>query len=353
MQDDNWYLNQKHLHYIKKADFERDLNTRNISKKSIVFIDEGRQIWTHGKFYQCDNQNWDTVTTFFKNLNFEPYVHEDGSTTYTLKGKDAGGNDFSTNASFTILKDIFIEDAELINNGKTLKVTLNNGQVIYIDLTQLLQFQDFVSTDSIEFVLTPDPEDPQKNTIITAYARQLQSATNENVKVIAGDNGVIITGNNSSVTVGDDINIESTDGEITIINGSSSVSIEDGNISVESEDINLEATSGNVTITNEDSSVVVGSSNIFIESGSVDIQSTDGDVNITASEGNSVKINSPLYLSEDHPDVEQKLIDLQRQIDEGGGGGGGSYSAGNGIVIRDNVISIDSNDYFEPSQYWD
>ena len=78
------------------------------------------------------------VLIIFKIIsNFAKTTNEDGSTTYTLQGKDIEGNDFSTDASFTLLKDIFIESAALIDDGRTLQVIMNNGDIITIDLSKL------------------------------------------------------------------------------------------------------------------------------------------------------------------------------------------------------------------------
>lgn len=349
MQNDNWYLNQIHLHYTKRAEFDRDLATRNISKKSIAFIDEGRLIWTHGKFYKCEVGTWDEITSFVQNLNFAKTTNADGSTTYTLQGKDVSGNDFSTDASFTILKDIFIENAQLIDDGKILQVVMSNGDIINIDLSKLFQLQDFINSPSVEFTLSPDPDNPT-NTLISAYARSIISATNPNVSVVAGNDGVIISTDNASVTVGtnnifvesenltlsDDFKV-SVPNEIVIEGGKGSLSIGDN--------VELISSSGNVNIESSEQSVNV-------QGNSVNISSTDGNVVIQSSEGNSVKILSPLYLSEEYSDVEQALQDLQDQIDSGGGGS--SLRPGNGIRIEDDVISIDNDQYFEPTQqYWD
>lgn len=352
MKDDNWYLNQTHLHYIKRADFDRDLNTRNISKKSVVFIDEGRLIWTHGKFYQCEAGSWEQITGLISSLNFDKTTNEDGSTTYTLKGKDISGNDYSTDASFTLLKDIFIESAILTDDGKTLEVTMSNGDVITIDLTKLFQIQDFINSTSIEFILSPDPEDPDKNTLVSAYARQLQSKTNPNVKVSAESSGVTITTDDSSLELNNNgLFVESEnfnlgeDLEVSVP-GSIFVEGENGSLQID-DDTSLVSTSGEVIITSAEGTNIQGST--------VNISSTNGDIVIESSQGNSVKITSPLYLSEEYSDVEQTLHDLQEQIDSCCEGGGSSdLNPGNGIKIEDNTISIDTDQYFETTQrYWD
>lgn len=343
MRDDNWFLNQKHLHYIKRADFERDLNTRNISKKSIVFIDEGRLIWTHGKFYQCEAGSWDQITGLLSNLYFQETKNEDGTTTYTLKGKDIGGNDFSTDASFTLLKNIFIESAILTEDGKTLEVTMSNGDIVTIDLTKLLQIQDFVNSRSIEFITSPDPEDPDKNILVSAYARELHSKTNQNVKVKAGDTSVTITTNNSSITLDDSFTIDSQNFKLgdnleVTTPGTVLIQGQNGKLSID-DDTSLISTSGEVNIASGEG--------VNIQGSTVNINSTDGDVIIGSSNENSVKIISPLYLSEEYPDVEQTLRDLKNQIVTG-------LSAGNGLIIEDSIVSIDENQYFETKQqYWD
>ena len=350
MKNDNWYLNQIHLHYTKRADFDRDLLTRNISKKSIAFIDEGRLIWTHGKFYNCEAGSWEQITSLISNLNFAKTTNEDGSTTYTLQGKDIEGNDFSTDASFTLLKDIFIESAALIDDGRTLQVIMNNGDIITIDLSKLFQLQDFISSTSVEFVLSPDPEHPTTNTLVSAYARSIQSATNPNVSVVAGPDGVTISTDNATVVVGsNDIFVESEnlnlsdDFEVTVP-GNVTIQGENGELSI-ADDVNITSESGNVVITSGDE--------VTIQGNSVDISSTNGDVVISSSEGNSVKITSPLYLSEEYSDVEQTLDDIYNII-EGGGGGSCDCEAGNGITIEDDTISISTDEYFETTkQYWD
>lgn len=319
MKNDNWFLNQQHLYYLKRADFDRDLATRNIHKKSVAFIDEGKLIWTQGKFWQCDSTDWERTTQFIKDLHFYKTLNVDGSTTYELQGKDASGNSFSTGASFTLLKDVFIKNAELIDDGKTLRITLNNDQIIDIDLSKLLQLNDFLNTPSVEFVLEPDDT---TNTTVKAYARQLISATNPNVKVVAGDNVVISGSEDTSITVGD--------GDIFV---------EGENTRISSEVIELNS-SGEVNITSE--------GDVNVQGSSVSITGTDGDIILEASDGNSVKVNSPLFVSEEYPDVNQALIDINEKIDTGSG-----FTAGNGISIINKEISVKADEYFEPPMYWD
>lgn len=342
MRDDNWFLNMKHLHYIKRADFDKDLNTRNISKKSIAFIDEGRLIWTHGKFYQCDSGGWEQLMSMLESLTFDKVNNVDGSTTYTLKGKDASGNDFSTDASFTLFENAFIEDAELIDEGKTLRIRMSSGQTIDVDLSKLFQIQDFVSTTSVEFILSPDPDAPV-NTLIEAYARELQNAENDSVKVTANSDNVTITTGSSTIILGDNNlfvesqNVKVGDNLEIIVPQNIIIQGENGELSID-DDTNL-TSSNNVNITSGDK--------VSVQGNSVDIISTNGDVVINSSEGNSVKITSPLYLSEDYPDVEQALEDLKNQITTG-------LSAGNGLIIEDSVVGIDETQYLETTQqYWD
>lgn len=343
MRDDNWFLNMKHLHYIKRADFDRDLNTRNISKKSIAFIDEGRLIWTHGKFYQCDAGGWEQIMSMLKSLSFDKTNNVDGSTTYTLKGKDANGNDFSTDASFTLFENVFIESAELIDDGKILEIHMSSGETIDIDLSKLFQINDFINSTSVEFILSPDPEVPT-NTIISAYARQIQNANDPNVRVTANSDNVTITTGNSTVILGNnDLFVESDNVKVgdnfeVIVPQNINIQGENGGLIV-NNDTNLVSNSGNVNITSEGETNIQGSS--------INITSSDGDVIINSPEGNSVKITSPLYLSEEFSDVEQTLKDLQNQITTG-------LSAENGLIIEDHVVSIDYNQYFETTQqYWD
>lgn len=343
MQNDNWYLNQIHLHYVKRADFDKDLETRNISKKSIAFIDEGRLIWTHGKFYQCDAGGWEQIMSMLKNLSFDKTNNVDGSTTYTLKGKDASGNDFSTDASFTLFENVFIESAELIDDGKTLEIHMSSGETIDIDLSKLFQINDFINSTSVEFILSPDPEVPT-NTIISAYARQIQNANDPNVRVTTNSDNVTITTGNSTVILGNnDLFVESDNVKVgdnfeVIVPQNINIQGENGGLIVDN-DTSLVSNSGNINITSEGETNIQGSS--------INITSSDGDVVINSPEGNSVKITSPLYLSEEFSDVEQTLKDLQNQITTG-------LSAANGLIIEDHVVSIDSNQYFETTQqYWD
>ena len=321
MKNDNWFLNQQHLYYLKRADFDRDLATRNIHKKSVAFIDEGKLIWTQGKFWQCDNTEWEKTIQFIKGLYFYTTSNPDGSITYELRGTDASGNPFSTDASFTLLKDVFIKNAELIDDGKTLRITLNNDQIIDIDLSKLLQLNDFLNTPSVEFVLEQDP-DNTANTTVKAYARQLISATNPNVKVVAGDNIVISGSEDTSITVG---------------NGD--IFVEGENTRISSEVIELNS-SGEVNITSE--------GNVNVQGSSVSITGTNGDIILEASDGNSVKVNSPLFVSEEYPDVNQALIDINERIDTGS-----DLTAGNGISIANGKISVKDDEYFEPPLYWD
>lgn len=311
MKNDNWFLNQQHLFYTTKAEFDRDLNTRNIHKKSVAFIDEGKLIWTHGKFFKCDDTQWSNVIQLISNLRFYKIRKLDGSTTYELRGVDASGNTFPTGASFNIFEDVIIKGTQLSDDGKTLSITLANGDVIDIDLTKLLQLTDFQDTDSVDFVSTQDPND-SSNMFVEAYARQLVSATDPNIKVIAGSDNVTITGSQgSSIIVGN--------------NGDAN-----NGIFIESEN------------------------NVNIQGNSVTVAASQGDLFLEAS-GGSVKVNSPLYLSEEYPDVESKLTeidsaleDIYERIDSGT-----NLTGENGIKIENGKVSVDSNEYFEPKDYWD
>jgi len=153
-------------------------------------------------------------------------------------------------------------------------------------------------------------------------ARQLISASNPNVKVIAGTKSIGLFGTNTSLIVGEN-----------------DIFAESENIKISPEVIEFNS-SGEVNITSDN--------NTNIQGGSVSINSSNGHLFLEASDGNSVKVNSPLFVSEEYPDVNQALIDINEKIDSGL-----NLSAGNGISIEGGKISIRTDEYFEPPMYWD
>lgn len=52
-------INKKLIHFNKKEDFNKELESGNILDKSIVFIKDSNQIYTHGKFYDGASPNWE------------------------------------------------------------------------------------------------------------------------------------------------------------------------------------------------------------------------------------------------------------------------------------------------------
>lgn len=51
-------INKKLIHFNKYADFKKELDSGNILDKSIVFIKDKKQIYTHGEFYDCTEADW-------------------------------------------------------------------------------------------------------------------------------------------------------------------------------------------------------------------------------------------------------------------------------------------------------
>ena len=46
-------INKKLIHFKNKTDFQTQYNAGNLLNTSIVFIQDAKQIWTHGQFYSC------------------------------------------------------------------------------------------------------------------------------------------------------------------------------------------------------------------------------------------------------------------------------------------------------------
>ena len=68
-------INKKLIHFATKANFDTQLANSNIDNRSIIFINETGQIWTHGKFY--NSALWGTNQT-----NYIPLTIN--NTTYNL-----------------------------------------------------------------------------------------------------------------------------------------------------------------------------------------------------------------------------------------------------------------------------
>ena len=48
-------INKKFIHFKKKSTFDTQNNQGNILDTSIVFIQDAKQIWTHGALYDCES----------------------------------------------------------------------------------------------------------------------------------------------------------------------------------------------------------------------------------------------------------------------------------------------------------
>ena len=46
-------INKKLIHFKNKTDFQTQYNAGNLLNTSIIFIQDAKQIWTHGQFYSC------------------------------------------------------------------------------------------------------------------------------------------------------------------------------------------------------------------------------------------------------------------------------------------------------------
>lgn len=68
-------INKKLLHFVSKANFSTQLANSNIDSKSIVFIKDTGEIWTHDKLYSC--ASWGTNQT-----NYVPLTI--GGTSYNI-----------------------------------------------------------------------------------------------------------------------------------------------------------------------------------------------------------------------------------------------------------------------------
>lgn len=51
------------LHFKTKAAFNTELEAGNIKDDSIVFIDESKEIWTHGTYYGCSELDLSNIAT--------------------------------------------------------------------------------------------------------------------------------------------------------------------------------------------------------------------------------------------------------------------------------------------------
>ena len=48
-------INKKLIHFKLKSSFETELANNNLLDTSIVFIQETKEIWTHGQLYRCSD----------------------------------------------------------------------------------------------------------------------------------------------------------------------------------------------------------------------------------------------------------------------------------------------------------
>ena len=68
-------INKKLIHFNKKEDFEREVANGNILDRSIVFIKDTKEIYTHGTIYGSDSMKWSNLQTDmeFVDLGFNVY----------------------------------------------------------------------------------------------------------------------------------------------------------------------------------------------------------------------------------------------------------------------------------------
>ena len=91
-------INKKLIHFATKANFDTQLANSNIDDRSIIFINETGQIWTHGKFY--NSALWGTNQT-----NYIPLTID--NTTYNLS-KDGHTHSYLPLAGGTITGSVSI-----------------------------------------------------------------------------------------------------------------------------------------------------------------------------------------------------------------------------------------------------
>ena len=91
-------INKKLLHFVSKANFSTQLANSNIDSKSIVFIKDTGEIWTHDKLYSC--ASWGTNQT-----NYVPLTI--GGTSYNLS-KDGHTHSYLPLSGGTLTGDLSI-----------------------------------------------------------------------------------------------------------------------------------------------------------------------------------------------------------------------------------------------------
>ena len=54
-------INKKLIHFKSKENFEREVANNNILDTSICFIQDSKEIYTHGTLYDCSTTNFEEI----------------------------------------------------------------------------------------------------------------------------------------------------------------------------------------------------------------------------------------------------------------------------------------------------
>lgn len=94
-------INKKLIHFNNYSDFKTELDAGNILGKSIVFIKDTQQIYTHGKLYSCSEYNDTEIKNRVANLEAIDHSqflkeHQDISGKVDkVTGKELSTNDYT------------------------------------------------------------------------------------------------------------------------------------------------------------------------------------------------------------------------------------------------------------------
>lgn len=149
----------KLIHFLTKANFETQLENNNILDTSICFIQDTKQIWTHGQYYSCPYSQ-EEIDQLFKGSNILLTGYVETVSPINIYASDTVNNAFSK----------IEEYLTILNNEKLDKV---EAQTTYQPIGDYLVSNDLSLYATQEFVLdTVEPKVDDAASDGKVYGRQ-------------------------------------------------------------------------------------------------------------------------------------------------------------------------------------